>query len=434
MAGPSGERVAAGVASPAARGSDRPLAMVLGGTDDHTRLVEVLKERGFLVALIDPHGDPPAARLSDLHIRADAFDSRDLIDRAGLLGAELVLSLCIDYGFRTACVVSDRLGLPSPLRDPSIDRLFDKALMKSSLRDNGIPAARFARVDRGVHADEASLGLRPPFVVKPVDGHGSRGVSHVRRRSGLSSAVRFAEVQSRSGAVIIEEHIKGDEISLDCVIIDGKPEVVMWSLLRRAEVTSNQQLVVGASRTAPISDHYHGDLMHWIGRIVQLFELPDGPLLIQAFLTADGPVIGEVAPRVGGGSKWRDVAWSSGLDLIEIGVASWLGEALVTGSSEAHRSFIRCHLYTRPGIIGSYRTDPSEMASQGISDFRIYRAAGQSAGSATASSDRAASFRVELRSGDDPDVRARAAARSVDIVASDGTSMVRWDIVDKQWF
>ena len=47
-------------------------AIVLGGTEDHIKLIELLKNRGYFVILIDYYKNPPAKKAADLHIQERA--------------------------------------------------------------------------------------------------------------------------------------------------------------------------------------------------------------------------------------------------------------------------------------------------------------------------------------------------------------------------
>ena len=96
----------------------------------------------------------------------------------------------------------------------------DKAVAKTVWRSLGLPTPRWAVVDPRF---EKTRRLPPlpaplPVVVKPNSEGSSVGVSIVRRRSALPSAIRLA---GRSDArVVIEEYVPGREVTVG--ILDGR--------------------------------------------------------------------------------------------------------------------------------------------------------------------------------------------------------------------
>ena len=53
---------------------NKPVAIVLGGTNPHVTLVEKLKKRGYYTVLIDYLPNPPAAQVADEHLQESTLD------------------------------------------------------------------------------------------------------------------------------------------------------------------------------------------------------------------------------------------------------------------------------------------------------------------------------------------------------------------------
>ena len=47
--------------------TNKPIAIVLGGTNPHIELINNLKARGFYTILLDYFENPPAKNVADLH-------------------------------------------------------------------------------------------------------------------------------------------------------------------------------------------------------------------------------------------------------------------------------------------------------------------------------------------------------------------------------
>jgi D-alanine-D-alanine ligase len=95
----------------------------------------------------------------------------------------------------------------------------DKALMKAVFRDAGVPIGRYSVVRRWDMAADSTTALRfaeettgYPCFVKPANGGSSVGVSRVRSREDLGSAL--AEAFAYDDKVLIEQAIEGREIEV----------------------------------------------------------------------------------------------------------------------------------------------------------------------------------------------------------------------------
>jgi D-alanine-D-alanine ligase len=127
--------------------------------------------------------------------------------------------------------------------------LDNKHVFKRELAGLGLPTAPFLVCDAAnetldIAADPrfaATFGEHPgPFVVKPVSGRGSIGVTFVERRSGIAQAVQQV-YRTTLNQVMIEPHLPGREYCVSVcgriVARDGKlrrePEPFVFSVLER---------------------------------------------------------------------------------------------------------------------------------------------------------------------------------------------------------
>ena len=126
----------------------------------------------------------------------------------------------------------------------AVDVACDKRLCKELLEDAGVPVPRGRAVRRFRDLLKVAERLRPPFVVKPVDGNHGRGVTtNISSREDLERAYDRAKEHSRR--VIIEEYVRGGDYRF--LVIDG-------------------ELVAVAHREPA---HVIGDCRHSIGELVE---------------------------------------------------------------------------------------------------------------------------------------------------------------------
>lgn len=137
-------------------------------------------------------------------------------------------------------------------------------------------------------AEEAGRAALPPqLFVKPRDGSASRDTYRATPET-------LATILPRVENAIIQEELSGPEITIDALLdLDGTPLHYVPRIRIRTMAGESIQGVT-------IADD---DIRGWLERLLQVAAQlgAHGPITLQAFLTARGPVLIEVNPRFGGG-------------------------------------------------------------------------------------------------------------------------------------
>ncbi len=149
-------------------------------------------------------------------------------------------------------------------------------------------AARGVAVPRSWKADEvAGAELPSKLFIKPRNGSASRDTHH-------ASPETLAGILARVPNAIVQEELEGPEITIDALLD------LQGTLLHYVPRVRIRTLAGESIQGVTISDE---DLKDWLGGLLKVAaELgASGPITLQAFLTARGPVLIEVNPRFGGG-------------------------------------------------------------------------------------------------------------------------------------
>ncbi len=102
-----------------------------------------------------------------------------------------------------------------------VDVASDKSLTNRLLDSAGLPVPRAAVVTTEDGAIAVARRLGFPCVIKPLDGNHGRGVHlDLRTEDAVRAAFHGALAQSRSGDVIVETHVAGNDYR--CLVIGGK--------------------------------------------------------------------------------------------------------------------------------------------------------------------------------------------------------------------
>jgi D-alanine-D-alanine ligase len=158
-------------------------------------------------------------------VRVELNDKDDLIEKVKDLDVAL-LALHGKYGEDgTIQGTLETLGIPytgSGVLSSSM--CMDKNITKKLIRYEGVPTPEWILLTKTdeVNMDELDR-LVYPLVVKPNSGGSSVGVKIVHSPDEIQAAI--SEVFKWDSEVLIEEHIKGDEIT--CAVFDGE----MWPVL-----------------------------------------------------------------------------------------------------------------------------------------------------------------------------------------------------------
>lgn len=407
--------------------SDRPLAIVLGGTQAHVVLIEALKLRGYEVLLVDYLESPPAARVADEHARVSTLAFDDVLTLATERDAALVIATCVDRANVTAAYVAERLGLPAPYAYATAARIADKLAMKEQLASHGIPTAPFVALPS--MAEATRLPLPFPVVVKPIDTGGSKAVRKASNVEELHVAVEGAFKATHAREVLVEAFLDGVEVAADCLVQDGEAHIL---LLRRKYVMSGRdgEVLANYASVCPaiVSRKAEDAIRKATQDIVGAFGLRATPLLVQFIVDGDDARVIEFAPRVGGGTNHRQVMLRTGVDIVGAAIDSYLGQSTPPAIRRTEGYSASAHLYARAGRFGEVRHDDTLLEQRVIDAFYTHKARGAQIGPSLSSSDRVASFIVSGDSGEALLHKIRDAVNRLDVVDVDGRSILRRDI------
>jgi len=202
-------------------------AIILGGTNDHIKLISILKAKGYYTILIDYYENPPAKKYADKHIKESTLDVDKILEIALEIKPEIVIATCIDQSLLTMAFICEKLDLPCHISYQTALELTNKVYMKRLFFSHNIPTTKFIVIDDiNIMTD---LDLKFPVVVKPADSNSSKGVYKIFNQNRVEAAIRNAFTYSRSHEVVIEEYAFGEEFSVDVIVNDFEPTIILVS-------------------------------------------------------------------------------------------------------------------------------------------------------------------------------------------------------------
>jgi biotin carboxylase len=335
---------------------DKKAILILGAGTMQIPAIESAKKKGWTVIVAD--GNPCA----EGRTLADRFEQIDLKDFEAMatMATELKQNTGLDGVFTagtdfssTVAFVAERLGLPGIGFEAALNAT-DKARMRQKFHKHGVPSPAFVVLDRAADPLSVLTDIPFPLVVKPVDNMGSRGVRRIDTSDDLLEAFEKAIEYSRSGRVIVEEFIDGEEYSLDALVWNGNFR--LCGIAIRHIFFPPYFVEMGHTMPSALDEQTHTAIIDAFRRGIRALGITNGAAKGDIKLSKRGPMIGEIAARLSGGymSGWT-YPFSSGVDLT--GAALNIAAGLAPGNLDptfdrvsAERAFI-----SLPGKINDIR-------------------------------------------------------------------------------
>lgn len=402
-------------------------AFVIAGGVPQIELIKQLKERGITTVLADGSPNAVAKPYADIFYHVNIFDIQAIRRIAEEEGVDFLLTVCADQVLLVVAEVSEMLGLPCYIDFKTAQDVSDKIRMKRRFKEIGIPTTDYVETD---HLDlDAISRLRYPLVVKPVDAYSSKGVRKAENLDELKRYYAEAQEISRSGGVIVEEFFRGEEISVDAFVVNGKAEILTVS--NSEKVKYDDRFVIFRGRyPVTASKTVLRRIEEIAQKIADGFGLVNAPLLIQLLNNGDDVSVLEFCARTGGNMKWLLIKYSCGVDVIAATIDITLGltptlERRDTGNQIVVNDFIYCH----PGVFDHFEGF-EEMVEQGyINEFHPARIKGTEMRGVTSSSDRIAGMNIVASSVQGFNEKERRILKSVRVMSIDGKDMLRRDLL-----
>jgi biotin carboxylase len=289
---------------------------------------------GLNLIIADGNPSAPGFAWAKVKLVISTYDSSALLKAATNLhfnGHPLdgAIAMCADVPVSVAKITS-ALQLPG-LSLQTAEWVADKLLMKERLHECGIPIPRFMAVNSSLDLFKASDILDFPFVIKPVDSRGARGVLLLDHPDQFEWAFQAAQKESPTGRVMVEEYLPGPQISTETLIDDGRCHTLGFSDRNYEWLEKTRPYIIENGGDAPTSltDTQQRDVVHTVERAALALGIHRGVAKGDMVLTPEGAKVIEIAGRLSGGYfSTTQIPLFTGVPFIEMAIRLALGENL----------------------------------------------------------------------------------------------------------
>jgi biotin carboxylase len=316
--------------------------------------IQEAKAIGLKVLAIDTDPEAEGFSIADRFLCISFDDPQAVINRIRSLSLNIagVVSFCSEVGMMLAASIRQAFGLPGPDHQLT-ECLIDKAVQRNLWTKANVPGPNWKKFDT---AGEAFIILKEwntPFIIKPTDSSGSRGVTKVESQTDdLKKAIDNAFTFSRSGSIIAETFMEGTEFTVEVFAIAGDVEVL--AITEKKKVAGTRGTVAKELAT-PQRDP--GVLENLADAVVAAFKAlgyTDGPGHAEAILKTDNSVgLVEVAGRGGGFMVFNRLVPSiSGVNIARLTAMQAVGLPVSIKEKKSFASVLR-FFPSSPGILES---------------------------------------------------------------------------------
>ena len=402
-------------------------AFVLAGGLPQIELLKQLKARNITTVLADGNENAIARPYADIFYKLAIFDIEAVKEVAIKEKVDFLITVCADQVLLVVAQVSEELGLPCYIDYQTAVNVSDKRYMKKIFWANNIPTSKYKELK--VLDMEEIKDLKYPLVVKPVDGYSSKGVCRVENEEELKIRFENARGISRNGGVIVEEFCKGEEISVDVYVENGKAHILCVS--NSEKINDKDKFVIFRGRYPVNATPQVMEKIRQVAQqIADAFGLVDSPMLIQMINDGENVSVLEFCARTGGNMKYLLIKRSCGFDVIKAVIDLTVGEKPTVEIKEPENKYIvNDFVYCNPGVYEKVEGF-EELLNEGIiTDYHIIRPKGMKFTGVNSSSDRIAGFTVQADSLEEFNRKHRIAVGTMKIIDAEGNDIMRHDLL-----
>ncbi|MCR4325549.1 MAG: ATP-grasp domain-containing protein [Patescibacteria group bacterium] len=191
-----------------------------------------------------------------------------------------------------ASAIADAFGLVWASEKTAYDTT-NKCARSEMLQKAGIPIPRFEIIN-----NPALPSMAFPFVVKPSDSSGSRGVRIVRTEDEWEDAYNEALSLSSDGWVVVEEFLQGDEISIEGFVLDG--EMMINGFSDRNFISGYEPYFMEDGSTSPsrLPPRIVAEAKALFARAAKALGITTGPSKGDLLVTKEGIKVLEITSRL----------------------------------------------------------------------------------------------------------------------------------------
>lgn len=217
--------------------------------------------------------------------------------------------------------------------EKGVEQALRKDVTRSLLSEAGLESCRFGIATAKEEALHIAREIGFPVVFKPRVGYGKYMTELIDSETAIHryfetfEAARQAMPQVNRSAIdqilLVEERVLGCMYSVEVGMVNST--MVPFMITQRKRAADNEILELGSTMPAPVSQAQASEILDYTEKVLRVIGLDLGIFHVELILSARGPCLIEVNPRLMGGALPNLYYHSTGDDIFEHLIAIHLG-------------------------------------------------------------------------------------------------------------
>lgn len=297
--------------------------LIIGASVLQLPAIKKAKELGHVVAVADYNPSAIGIPYADRYYNASTIDVEAICDVAKDFRPDGIMTLATDMPMRSIAAATTLLGLPGISMDTAI-KTTDKWEMIKAFKEHDVESPWFYIIEGENDWDFVRKRITSPCVLKPTDNAGSRGVILVETIQKLDEAYQYSKSQSRGGKVIVEEYMRGNEVSVEVIVYKGKVHIL--AITDKLTTGAPYFVEMGHSQPSCLPEKDLLEIRDLTSRAIKAVGIENGPAHVEIMQTKQGPKMIELGARMGGDCITTHlVPLSTGIDMVKATIDIALG-------------------------------------------------------------------------------------------------------------
>lgn len=289
--------------------------VIIGANEFQNPLILKAKALGYTTHVFAWQSGDIGERTADYFYPVSIVEKERILEICRKIRPAGVASIGSDLASITVNYVAEQLGLICNGMDSALVST-NKHLMRLAFEQAGLPSCKSRLVSS---AEEAmSLTLNFPFIVKPTDRSGSRGIFKVTEPSQLGRAVELARAHSFEKKALVEEFAEGREYSIEYLSWQGEHHFLACT----EKFTTGAPLFVETGHLQPplhMDDKTLAEIKALVPRVLDCLGVRFGASHTELKVDGKGGIkLIECGARMGGDCIGSDLVYiSQGVDYVK---------------------------------------------------------------------------------------------------------------------
>lgn len=363
--------------------------MILGGGPLQVPAIKKAKEIGMHVIVCDYDPNAVGFSYADETYLISTIDQDAVLAKAEELHPDFVLTSTSDAPVRTAAYVCEKLGIPYGLSYKDAICATVKSAMRQRLSEHHVPIPQFYICENYEEFEKAIQCFSDVCIIKPSDSSASRGVILINVNDDLEKIKKqydYCLSNAHNGVVVVEEFMKGPEVSVECFVVEGKVDIIAITDKMITELPFFVEL--GHSEQSQLPTAVKQKIREVTKMAIKAIGIQNGVSHTELKITDEGPKVVEIAARLGGDFiTARLVPLATGVDMVGNSLLLEMNKNIDLERKKECGSAIR-FIIGKKGILREIKMlkDPQEIP--GIQEVEFYLKPGDMINDVRSSNDR----------------------------------------------